>query len=80
MLVGSSGIEPPTLRLSGARSNHLSYEPICIMFNLLQLKWYYVWIYVPPTLRLSYETRFQGMLEPSEMLAFLAIEPMFMRF
>ena len=27
-LVGSSGFEPPTLRLSGARSNHLSYEPI----------------------------------------------------
>ena len=26
-LVGSSGLEPPTLRLSGARSNHLSYEP-----------------------------------------------------
>jgi hypothetical protein len=28
-LVGSSGLEPPTLRLSGARSNHLSYEPMC---------------------------------------------------
>ena len=28
-LVGSSGLEPPTLRLSGARSNHLSYEPLC---------------------------------------------------
>ena len=27
-MVGSSGLEPPTLRLSGARSNHLSYEPI----------------------------------------------------
>ena len=27
-LVGSSGLEPPTLRLSGARSNHLSYEPM----------------------------------------------------
>ena len=27
-LVGSSGFEPPTLRLSGARSNHLSYEPL----------------------------------------------------
>ena len=26
-LVGSRGLEPPTLRLSGARSNHLSYEP-----------------------------------------------------
>ena len=27
-LVGSSGLEPPTSRLSGLRSNHLSYEPI----------------------------------------------------
>ena len=27
-LVGSSGLEPPTSRLSGARSNHLSYEPV----------------------------------------------------
>ena len=26
-VVGSSGLEPPTSRLSGARSNHLSYEP-----------------------------------------------------
>ena len=28
-LVGSRGLEPPTSRLSGVRSNHLSYEPIC---------------------------------------------------
>ena len=28
LLVGSSGLEPPTSRLSGGRSNHLSYEPI----------------------------------------------------
>ena len=28
-LVGSSGLEPPTSRLSGARSNQLSYEPMC---------------------------------------------------
>ena len=27
-LVGSSGLEPPTSRLSGVRSNHLSYEPL----------------------------------------------------
>ena len=29
-LVGSSGLEPPTSRLSGVRSNHLSYEPIYV--------------------------------------------------
>ena len=29
-MVGSSGLEPPTLRLSGVRSNHLSYEPISL--------------------------------------------------
>ena len=28
--MGSSGLEPPTSRLSGARSNLLSYEPIWI--------------------------------------------------
>ena len=28
ILVGSSGLEPPTSRLSGARSSLLSYEPI----------------------------------------------------
>ena len=27
-LVGSSGLGPPTSRLSGVRSNRLSYEPI----------------------------------------------------
>ena len=27
-LVGSSGLEPPTSRLSGVRSNHLSYAPM----------------------------------------------------
>ena len=27
-LVGSSGLEPPTSRFSGVRSNHLSYEPV----------------------------------------------------
>ena len=27
MLVGRGGFEPPTSRLSGVRSNHLSYRP-----------------------------------------------------
>ncbi len=29
-LVGSNGLEPSTSRLSGVRSNHLSYEPIYV--------------------------------------------------
>ena len=33
VLVGSSGLEPPTSRLSGVRSNHLSYEPIQLSFG-----------------------------------------------
>ena len=28
-LVGLRGLEPPTSRLSGVRSNHLSYKPKC---------------------------------------------------
>ena len=31
-VVGPSGLEPPTSRLSGVRSNHLSYEPISMWF------------------------------------------------
>jgi hypothetical protein len=27
LLVGRGGLEPPTSRLSGVRSNHLSYRP-----------------------------------------------------
>ena len=34
-LVGSNGLEPSTSRLSGARSNHLSYEPILGAFAFL---------------------------------------------
>ena len=36
-LVGSSGLEPPTSRLSGVRSNQLSYEPILSFFGFLHL-------------------------------------------
>ena len=34
-MVGSSGLEPPTSRLSGVRSNHLSYEPISVAVVVL---------------------------------------------
>ena len=33
ILVGSSGLEPPTSRLSGARSSLLSYEPVLIVLT-----------------------------------------------
>ncbi len=36
ILVGSSGFEPPTSRLSGARSNQLSYEPALVEMNGLE--------------------------------------------
>ena len=35
ILVGSSGLEPPTSRLSGVRSNHLSYEPMMFFGGVL---------------------------------------------
>ena len=34
-LVGLSGLEPPTSRLSGVRSNRLSYKPVHISYWLL---------------------------------------------
>ena len=37
-LVGSSGLEPPTSRLSGGRSNRLSYKPILVWLNSLSLR------------------------------------------
>ena len=44
ILLGSSGLEPPTSRLSGARSNQLSYEPVgCAS----------VWIRVSDVIRLE---------------------------
>ena len=36
-LVGTSGFEPPTSRLSGVRSNHLSYAPIMLSITALKL-------------------------------------------
>ena len=31
--MGSSGLEPPTSRLSGVRSNRLSYEPVLCRYT-----------------------------------------------
>ena len=35
-MVGSNGLEPSTSRLSGVRSNHLSYEPMFVAGSLPQ--------------------------------------------
>ena len=32
-VVGLSGLEPPTSRLSGVRSNHLSYKPVALLYS-----------------------------------------------
>ena len=42
-LVGSSGLEPPTSRLSGVRSNHLSYEPILLPPHWILSHWVNWW-------------------------------------
>ena len=41
-VVGSNGLEPSTSRLSGVRSNHLSYEPISVAgsFPIGQTCWW----------------------------------------
>ena len=40
-LVGLSGLEPPTSRLSGARSSLLSYEPVSV---LLLARWFLAYL------------------------------------
>ena len=34
-LVGLRGLEPPTSRLSGVRSNHLSYKPMFVLATVV---------------------------------------------
>ena len=50
LLVGLSGLEPPTSRLSGVRSNRLSYKPI---FPALRLSGHPATVAVPLLLRSS---------------------------
>ena len=51
-LVGSSRLELPTSRLSGARSNHLSYEPmsVAVRCHLGQPVWTGVLLFLIPRL------------------------------
>jgi hypothetical protein len=41
-MVGRGGLEPPTSRLSGVRSNHLSYRPnlLCVFWALPTTHWW----------------------------------------
>ena len=36
-LVGLNGLEPSTSRLSGVRSNHLSYAPVLVEMRRIEL-------------------------------------------
>ena len=37
LVVGLDGLEPSTSRLSGVRSNHLSYRPITFWWSLIRV-------------------------------------------
>ena len=43
LLVGLSGLEPPTSRLSGVRSNRLSYKPIWFLVHLVSFPLWWRW-------------------------------------
>ena len=68
-LVGSSGLEPPTSRLSGVRSNRLSYEPIS----------YTVWSLFPFTLGGDERDRTDDPLLAKQVLSQLSYTPVLRR-
>ena len=41
LFMGLSGLEPPTSRLSGVRSNRLSYKPVC--FHNIDILSHFLW-------------------------------------
>ena len=49
ILMGLSGLEPPTSRLSGVRSNQLSYRPIFESYGSLKTEQYFEISDVRPT-------------------------------
>lgn len=67
-VVGSSGLEPPTSRLSGVRSNHLSYEPISVRSGVL---------YHPLPYGGDEEVRTPDPLRARQVLSQLSYTPMF---
>ena len=65
-LVGSSGLEPPTSRLSGARSNHLSYEPMLVSVYLVPLEPFALPTFLPPIMAVGF----------ADLVEMMGIEPM----
>ena len=43
-MVGTNGLEPSTSRLSGVRSNHLSYAPVLSSFKIEQYRFKNLWV------------------------------------
>ena len=74
-LVGLDGLEPSTSRLSGVRSNHLSYKPI------LSLNWYWFFhrsfVHFPFSLSEEWKVNSEEVIFPLERLVeMMGIEPM----
>ena len=82
-LVGLSGLEPPTSRLSGARSNRLSYKPISLGQRALRVSASLP--YSPPPSAFSdlggdEENRTPDPLLARQVLSQLSYTPMFRKF
>ena len=63
LLMGLSGLEPPTSRLSGVRSNRLSYKPMCIISNTLHILQYF-----PPFVKYKLSLLFASLFLPIPLL------------
>ena len=63
VLMGFSGLEPPTSRVSGVRSNRLSYKPMCIISNTLHVLQYF-----PPFVKYKLSLLFASLFLPIPLL------------
>ena len=60
-MVGLRGLEPPTLRLSGVRSNHLSYKPSSSQSPFRSVSSQSWKLHALPCSSSSFQTRFAGL-------------------
>ena len=74
LIMGLSGLEPPTSRLSGVRSNRLSYKPMCIISNTLHILQYFP-PFVKYKLSLHFCIPFQLFLVLGSLTHFLSPRP-----